>query len=157
VNGRAADSLPLLGFTLFTMSAGERAQFEVLRGGEKLSLEVPVIERPHNVDRLTDLVDPQKDVIPELGILALGIDPNIAALLPDLRTPSGVIVVAKTAASDWEENSLSTGDVIHALNGTLVNSFQALESQLKGLKPDSPLVLQVERGQQLSYLTLRMD
>jgi len=68
-----------------------------------------------------------------------------------------VIVVAKYAASDWTENSLTTGDVIHALNGSPVKTIAGLESELEKHKSGDPLVLQIERAQQLMYLTLQIE
>jgi serine protease Do len=157
VDGRPIDSLPMFGFTLFTRPPGETAAIEVLRGAQTLSLEVPVVEQPHKVDELTDLVDPEKNLVQQLGILGLQIDARIAQMLPDLREPSGVIVVARAADSGWAENSLTTGDVIHALNGSLVTSLEGLRSALRDLKPDSPVVLQIERDERLTYLTLQME
>ena len=157
VDGRATDSLPIFGFTLFTEPPGKTAHFDVLRGAEKVSLEIPVIERPHNVDQLTETVDPEKNLVPQLGIVAVEIDSKIGKMIPDLREPSGLIVVAKAANSNWSENSLTTGDVIHALNGAPVTTLAGLESELAKLKPTDPIVLQIERAQQLMYLTLQID
>jgi serine protease Do len=157
VDGRPIDSLPMFGFTLFTLPPREKAKIEVLRGTEKISFDVPVVERPHNVDRLTDVVDPQKNLVPELGILAVEINARIAEVVSDLREQSGVIVVAKSAVSDWTANSLTTGDVIHALNGSPVKTLAGLQSELEKLKPGDPVVLQIERAQQLMYLTLQIE
>lgn len=157
VDGRPIDSLPIFGFSLITRSPGENARMEVLRGSQTLSLEVPVIERPHNVDRLSDFVDPEKDLVPLLGILAIGIDARIAKMVEGLREPSGVIVVARAAGTGWADNSLTTGDVIHALNGSPVTTLEGLRSALQHIEPDSPVVLQVERDQRLMYLPLQME
>ena len=46
---------------MFMLHAGDQAKIEVLRGSEKIPLEISVIQRPHNVDRLADLVDPEKN------------------------------------------------------------------------------------------------
>ncbi len=157
LDGRAIDSLPVFGFTLFTRPAGEKVKVEVLRGTQKVSLEVPVIERTHSVDRLSDLVDPEKNLVPELGILGLEIDARIAPLVSDLREPSGVIVVARAAGASWGENSLTTGDVIHAVNGSPVTTLAGLEAALKAIPAGHPMVLQIERAQQLSFLTLQTE
>lgn len=157
VDGRAIDSLPLFGFTLFTRRAGESARIDVLRGTEKISLDIPVIEQPHKVDQLTDFVDPEKDVVAQLGILAIEIDSKVAGIVSDLREPTGVIVVARAAGTVWAENSLTTGDVIHALNGSPVTSLAGLRASLQKLDPGSPVVLQIERDQRLMYVTLQTE
>jgi len=50
VDGRYIDSLPLFGFILFTQPAGETLKVDVLRGDQKVSLDIPVIERMHKAD-----------------------------------------------------------------------------------------------------------
>jgi len=157
MNDKAVGSLPMFGMNMFMLRAGDRVRIQVLRGSERIPIEVPVIQRPHNVDLLAGLVDPEKNLVSKLGILGIEIDKKTASLLPDLREASGVIVAARVAGFGGEENSLAVGDVIHALNGTTVLSLDFLRSKLDAIKPDSPVVLQVERDGQLMYTTLRMD
>ncbi len=157
VNDRPIGNLPIFGLYMFMLHAGDQAKIEVLRGSERIPLEVPVIQRPHNVDRLADLVDPEKNLVSKLGILGIEINKKTAPLLPDVREPSGVIVAAKVAGLGGQENSLAVGDVIHALNGTTVLSLDFLRSTLDAIKPNSPVVLQIEREGTFMYTTFRMD
>ena len=154
VDGRSTDSLPLFGFILFTQAAGQVLKVDVLRGAEKVSLDIPVIERLHKVDQLTDLVDPEKNLVKRLGILGVEVDSKVAGLVSDLRDPTGVIVVARAAGSGGADNSLTTGDVIHAVNGSPVTSLAGLRSSLDKLEPGIPVVLQIERDQRFTFLTL---
>ena len=154
VDGRSMDSLPLFGFTLFTQPAGETLKVEVLRGAEKVSLNVPVIERMHQADQLTDLVDPEKNLVKRLGILGVEIDSKVASLVSDLRDPTGVIVVARAAGANGTDTSLTTGDVIHAVNGSPITSLAGLRSALDKLEPGIPLVLQIERDRRFTFLAL---
>ena len=119
---------------------------EVLRGTEKLSFEVQVIEQHENVDRLFDMADPEKNLVRKLGIVGLNVDSKVLPLLPGIRQDSGVVVVAKMATAGEAKNSLVTGDIIHALNGAAIDNLESLNSALRHLKPGSYLVLQVERG-----------
>jgi len=105
---------------------------------------------------LPDSSIPRKTVS-KLGILGIEIDKRIADMLPALREASGVIVAAKVAGFGGEENSLAVGDVIHALNGMTVISLDFLRSTLEAIKPNSPVVLQVEREGTMMYTTFRMD
>jgi S1-C subfamily serine protease len=50
-----------------------------------------------------------------------------------------------------------TGDTIHGINGTAVMSVDDLRTVLDRLKPKSPVVLQVERNGQLSFLGFELD
>jgi serine protease Do len=157
IDDKPVGSLPMFGMYMFMLQAGDRVKIQVLRGSEKTQVEIPVAQRPHRVDLLADLVDPEKNLIGKLGILGIEIDKKISELLPSLREASGVIVAAKVAGFGAEENSLAVGDVIHSLNGMTVISLDFLRSTLDATKPNSPVVLQIEREGSLMYTTFRMD
>jgi serine protease Do len=157
LDDKPVGSLPVFGLYMFMSRAGDRMKIQVLRGGEQMQVEVAVAEHEHSVDLLAGLVDPEKNLISKLGILGIEVDKKIAPLLPGLREASGVIVAAKVAGFSGEENSLAVGDVIHALNGITVISLDFLRSTLEAIKPNSPVVLQVEREGIMMYTTFRMD
>jgi hypothetical protein len=46
------------------------------------------------IDTLADLVDPQNGLVADLGIFIVDLHKPIASELPDLRSPSGVVVAA---------------------------------------------------------------
>ena len=157
VNGRPTGNLPIFGLYMFMLHAGDQAKIEVLRGSERIALEVSVIQRPHNVDRLADLVDPERNLVSKLGILGIEINKKTAPLLTEVREPSGVIVAAKVAGLGGQDNSLAAGDIIHGVNGTPVISLDFLRSKLDEIKPGSPVVLQIEREGELMYTTFATD
>jgi len=130
---------------------------EVVRGVEKVSLEIPVVEVQGDLDRLADSLDPLKDQIPQLGIIGVQIDRQISAMVPDLREASGVIVAARTAFGATVDSGLVTGDVIHELNGVTIISLDTLRSNIKEFKPGDPVVLQIERDGKLQYLSFEME
>ena len=66
-------------------------------------------------------------------------------------------MAAKAAGSGGAEKLLAVGDVIHALNGMTVLSLDFLRTELDRLKPDAPVVLQIEREAKLQYIEFRMD
>ena len=132
-------------------------ELEVLRGGEKIPLEIEVVERRGEMDRLADSLDPVKDLVPSLGIIGVQIDAKISALVPDLRMASGVIVAARTAFGATVDSGLETGDVIHELNGVTIISLETLSAGIKQIKPGDPVVLQIERDGQLQYLAFEME
>ena len=156
IDGRPADNLPALTTRLFMRGGGERIKLGVLRGTEKLSFDILLVERPHDVDQLASLADPVTNLVYKLGIVALEIDPRIAKSLPGLRIPSGVIVVAKSADSSVDV-SLATGDIIHAINGAPVETIQGLRSTLDHLSPDNSAVLQIEREGKLMFIAFKLD
>ena len=157
VEGRPVDNLPLFGISFFLVTPGENLKMEVLRGTEKLSFEVRVTEQHENVDRLFDMADPEKNRVRRIGIVGLNVDPKVLPLLPGIRLDSGVIVAAKIASVGGAKNPLLPGDIIHALNGVAISNIESLNSALHHLKPGSYLVLQVERGTKLYYVTFQLD
>jgi S1-C subfamily serine protease len=136
--------------------SGEHTKLEVLRGSDRLQLDVSLAERPHRVDSLADSVDPVKNLISRLGILGIELNPDLAHSLPDLRIPSGIIVAAKTAGAGIGEVPLQTGDVIHGFNGTTVTGMADLRDGLDKLSTGDAVVLFIERYGQLIYVSFAL-
>jgi serine protease Do len=158
IDGAPMDGVPRLAFELFTRSAGDRVTLEVLRGREKRTAAITVAERFHDIDRLTDLVQPDKSRVARLGILGVDIDETNARFASTLRVPSGVMVVGHTKEeTDLVETGLTTGDAIHAANGAVVASVADLRKALDALEPRSPVVLQIERNGQFVFLAFELD
>src|SRR5947208_823847 len=77
IDDKPIDSLPLIAFNLYMRHAGDRLRVGVLRGEQHATLEVVVVERPEALDRVIDLVDPDRSAVPQLGILGVSIDENL--------------------------------------------------------------------------------
>ncbi|HZP02002.1 MAG TPA: trypsin-like peptidase domain-containing protein [Terriglobia bacterium] len=157
LNGKPVDSVPIFTINFLMVNPGETMSVDVLRGLERVSLKIPVVERRQQADRLIDLVDPEKNLIRRLGILGVELDAKLVKMLPGLREASGVIVAAKAAGSGAAEKLLEVGDVIHGLNGMTVLSLDFLRSELHRLQPDAPVVLQIEREGRMQYVEFRVD
>jgi serine protease Do len=153
VDGRQTASLPVFSQSLYMHGSGEHTKLEVLRGSDRLQLDVSLAERPHRVDSLADSVDPVKNLVSRLGILGIELNPDLAHSLPDLRIPSGIIVAAKTTGVGIGEVPLQTGDVIHGLNGTTVTNMTNLRGGLDKLATGDAVVLLIERYGQLIYVS----
>jgi serine protease Do len=152
VNGKAVESVPMLSLELSRYAAGETVALGLLRGTETVSAEVTVMERPHPLDELAGLADPEKSSVARLGVIGLDIGDATETLLPALRMSSGVFVVARTQASSGNEVPLAVGDVIHSVNGLTVRSVDSLRVLVENAKADSDLVLQIERNGQLMFV-----
>ena len=153
VDGAPTGSLPLFAHSLYMHSSGERVKIEVLRGSNRLQMDVPLIDRPHKMDSLVDLADASKNLVGQLGILGIELNADLAQSLPELRIPTGVIVAAKTLGTGDGEAPLETGDVIHALNGTPITSLAGLRDAMSKLKSGDAVALFVERSGQLVYVS----
>jgi len=153
VDGVAISSLPQFAQSLYLHKTGDHAVIEILRGSDRLKINVGLAERPHKVDSLVDLTDPVKNLVRPLDILGVEITLEIAQALPDLRIPSGVIVAARTLGTRTGEIPLQTGDVIHGLNSAPITSLDGLRAALAAMKPGDPVALQIERNAQIFYVS----
>jgi serine protease Do len=157
VDGERVPALPAFQTALFRQQHGKPVTIVVIRGLQKMTLSVPVIEQSEGqYDDLTDLVNPDKSLVRGLGILGVEIDARISQMLPDLRVNSGVIVAAR-AADATVETGLKTGDVIHALNGAKIDSLAGLRKAVDTAKPGGAIALQVERDGVLMYLAFHLE
>lgn len=157
LDGRPIDILPRFQAGLFLHRTDQKLQLEVLRNGQNVKLSIPVVEERTEIDPLSALVDPEKNRIPHLGLLGLDINEQTAGLLPRLRMNSGVAIVARTAGYRADDTGLLPGDVIHYLNKAPITSLEVLSQRLRTLKTGDPVVLQIERDGELSFLTFEME
>jgi serine protease Do len=155
VDGRAADNLPLVAFHFYLLETGDKAHLDILRGKDRLVFDVPVMEPPRDMDQITALADPEKNLVPMLGFLGVEIDKRIASMA-ELRDPFGIIVAARSAGAGVEV-PLIAGDVIRTLNGQPMTTLDRLRGALKALPPGAPVVLQIQRDQKLVYLSFTLD
>jgi serine protease Do len=157
LDGRSIGSLPLAKMIIEARPADTVLKATVLRGTQTLTLEIPVKRDRTDFDQMTDLSDPSKLLVTKLGIFGVEINDKIAAELPSLRRPSGVIVAALAADMLGIETDLQQGDVIHALNGKLIETLDDLRSGLRDIPSGAPGVLQIERDGKLMYVSFEME
>jgi serine protease Do len=154
---RPVDTLPALTAAMYLHPLDEVMKLVVQRGDKQQVLEVPAIEHRDSMDKLMDSVDPDQSLVPRLGILAADLNEQMQSMVANLRITSGVIVIGRAADLIGPETGLKTGDVIHSVNATPVDSVDSLRAVLQGLKPSAPVVLQVERDGLLQWLAFEME
>jgi serine protease Do len=154
---RPVDTLPALLAALYLHPLDEVMKVVVLSGGETKTLYVEATEQRDQMDKLMDAVDPQQSLVPRLGILAVDLNDQLRSMVGNLRISTGVVVIARAANLIGPETGLKTGDVIHAVNKTSVDSVDSLRTTLHGLKTNASVVLQVEREGQLQWLAFEME
>src|ERR1022692_187702 len=154
---RRIETLPALSSALYLHRLDQVLKLEILRGGQKKTLYVPAIEHRDQMDQLFDAADPEKNLVPRLGILAIDLTNDLRNQIGPLRIASGVVVLGRAADLIMPDTGLQTGDVIHALNTTPITSMDALRAAVLNLKNGDPVVLQVERSDGLTYLSFEME
>jgi serine protease Do len=157
LNGKIMHTAPQLEMEIFRAPTGEKATLAVLRGSDHLTIEVPVAQSDDDPQRFADLVNPEENLVPRLGILGIGIDKKLAELLPDLRNSYGVVVAAGSATDLASGTGLKPGDVIYSVNGSPVSTVAALKTRINEFKTGQEVVMQIERSGRLMYVTLELE
>jgi serine protease Do len=155
VAGREMEDGRQLENLVYQQSLSAIVDVTVNRDGTKLNFSMPVIERDDDPQRFADMVNPQKNLIRRLGILAIEITEKLSDLLPDLRHDYGVVVAAR--AADAPGAVLEPGDVIYEINKTPAVSIAALRAALDAIKAGDPLVLHIQRGTKLKYVAIDLE
>jgi serine protease Do len=156
-DGTVVEDVRRFGVNLYHHPIGASVALEILRGTEKIAIQVSTIEHPEDPGSFVDLVRPDRNLVPELDILGIDIDDKIAQVLHPLRRDNGVLVAAMSADAAPPANRFQPGDVIHAVNWTPVNSMSELRKAVAGLKDGDPVVVQIERQGLLKFVAFEID
>jgi serine protease Do len=153
--GSAISGPSQLDGTLYIHDITQPLSFTVLRDGAKVALQIQVAEEKHEADSLIDPTDTQKNLVPQLGVLAATVTPEMQSGCAELRIPSGVVVVARMPGPSSVE--LLSGDVIHAVLHATVTNLEELRDRLAAFKRGDAVVLLVERAGSLAYVSFEMS
>jgi len=156
LDGAPIRALPQFTASFYTMRAGDHVRLEALRGSERLTFELPVLEKNEDSDDPIDSISHRSSPVAELGILCISMQERPRAENSALRSDSGVVVLAKLAHRALR-TSLAAGDLIRSVNGTPVSTVRGLQSALEKLKSGDPVVLQIERRRRLKYVSFERD
>ncbi len=156
-DGRLVGTLPAFTGALYLHPLDEVLKLDVLRGSERKTLFIAALEMKDPIDALPDLANSRDNLVSRLGILALTVNDQLRSMFDTLRNPAGVVVVARVADFMSSATGLQTGDVIHSVNQTPIDSLRSLRTALNQIKPHDPVVLQVERGGGLKWLAFEME
>ena len=156
VDGQPADNLPTVNYMFRLRDSNDDVQLVVLRGNVKQNFSVPAIEVKNDLDDVSALADPEKNLVAPLGIVGIEINDRISSMAKGLRGPYGIIVAARAAGATTEV-PLAVGDVIRDLNGRPMNTLDTLRSTLRSLPAGAPVTLQVQREGRLMYLAFTLE
>jgi serine protease Do len=155
LNGKPMRNAREFQVELYRIPLHDSVIVQVMRGTDKLEANVKVAERENDPFRFLDLVKPETNQIPKLGIVGIAITKELAQALPDTRKPYGVIVAARSGEAEYGgQGGLKLGDVIYSINNVPIATLDALRQAIERIGPLDPLVLQIERDGKLVYLTL---
>jgi serine protease Do len=156
-DGRSIGTLPALTSALYLHRLDQPLKLEILRGSERKTLYIAALEMKDPLDTLPDMANPRENLIARLGVLALDLNDELRSVLGPLRSPSGIVVVARVQEFSSTSNALQIGDVIHSLNRTSIDSLSTMREALKEVKSHDPVVLQIERSGGYQWLAFEME
>jgi serine protease Do len=156
LDGKAIENARQFGVNIY-QKADQTVTMTVLRRGEQKSIQVAVLERPKDPDRLLSLVNKDQNLVPRLGILAAELDEQTLPLMPSLRKLSGVVILGAVEDGPGAAAGLRAGDVIYEINNRTVKSLKDLMDAARELKENQSVVLHVERSGQLQFIELSLD
>jgi serine protease Do len=156
IDGQPADNLPSVNYYFLLRDSSEKVQVTVLRGKKEETFSMSPVDERQDMDELTSLVDPQKNLVPGLGIIGLELDKKTASMLRGLRDPYGIVVTARATGSTGDV-PLLPGDVIRSLNTEPMTTLEKLRNAVKAVSPGVPVVLQIQRDGKLMYVPIILE
>jgi serine protease Do len=160
---RPIETLSALTAATYLHNPDKPVKLEILRGTdanknkEKKILYVAAVEKHDQMDLLMDATDPEKSLVPRLGILVIDITDQIRSVIGTTRISGGVVVVGRAANLIVSDSGVQTGDIIHSLNTKPIDSVETLRREVRELKSGDAVVLQIERDGGLQYLPFEME
>jgi serine protease Do len=157
LDGKVMENGRQLQVNLYRYSIGDVVNLDILRGQQAKTVQVAVIERAKDPERFRRMVSRERNLVPQLGILAIGLNRDLAKMLPPLRRPGGVIVAALVADGPYWKSEFQAGDVIHAVNRTPVGDLPDLHKALEPIQPGEALAVQIERDGGMFFAVFQFE
>jgi serine protease Do len=157
VNENEVDTARRFDADINRRQGGEKIELLVQRADERLSIGVVVEEQSAPWDPLADMVSPEKNLIPRLGILCIEIDQRVQQLMPDLRGLYGLIIAAKSPDGQAQFIDLQPGDVIHAINNLPVAWLAIFQKMIDEFHRGDAVVLQIERDGRFQFVAFEIE
>ncbi len=142
---------------IFRYPTSQQVTLAILRGKRELNIDVPVTDTVDDPQRFADMVNPENNLIPRLGVLVIAIDKKLGEMLPDLRNSYGLVVAAGSTTDLESGAGLQPGDVIYSLNGSPLATIEALKKKLGEFQSGAAIVLQIERSGHLMYVPIELE
>jgi len=156
LNGKPMENARQFKINLYRPAIGSMVKLETLRGRDKRTVPVKLVERPNDPGRFAQLITSPGNRIEQLGIFAFDLSPRVKQLLPHLRKGLGVLVSSRAADAPYLQNNFRPGDIIYQINGEPVTTIEDLKAIIGGLNVGDPIAVQIERQGQLRYLSFEL-
>lgn len=156
LDGKVIENARQFGVNIY-QKADQTVTMDVLRGGEKKSIQVAVLERPKDPERLMSLAKKDQNLVARLGILAAELDEKSLPLVVTPRKIFGAVILGAIADGPAAAAGLRAGDVIYEINNQPVRNLKDLMDATRDLKQNQTVVLHIERSGQLQFVEVEID
>jgi len=153
MDGKFMENARQMNVNIYGKELGSYINLRVYREGNVFKRRVKVIERDDQDTQFMNFVDPEKNFVERLGILAVDATGKVRNMLPSLRKRGGILVAASNGKADVLGDPFKPGDVIYRMNGEKVSSFSSFKQQLNSFESSEQIYFQVERQGTLRYLS----
>jgi serine protease Do len=128
---------------------GKEVALEVLRGGDKLTIQVEVA-------KLADDAESARPVrASSLGLTVQDITPDMAEQLGMEKDAKGVVVTSVSKGSPAADAGLAPGDIVVSVGNQPVSGADAFRSMLDKASPERGILVLVKRGDQTLFRVLK--
>lgn len=155
IGGLAFSDLTIAAFTqhLLALDDGDGVPVTIERGGLAATAIVTASVPDHDCTR-PGLVDLTSQVVAPLGIIGLPVEHRATGGPGSGEPPLTGVAVFVHLDGDSRGDGLAQGDIIRAVNGKPVATPAELTERLEHLRPELPVVLQVERDGALTSVVV---
>ena len=177
VDGKEVTPDQTLSYIVANTAPGKRIPLDIIRNGQRLTVNAVVGKRPSEEELAQQTFDPQQGEQQEnqynqppkkqgqgvveqaLGFSAIPLTPPIARQLGASEGTQGVVITAVDASSDAGQKGLQRGDIVLTANNQPVTTIAQLEGIVRAAKTQGrpAVLLRVQRrGQPATYLPVRV-
>ena len=157
LDGKVMENARQFNVNVYQCAIGDVVEIKVLRGSEELTARVAVLERPGDPGRLARMASREQNTIAQLGILGIGLNRDVADMLPPLRRSAGVVAAARLAEGPYWSSLFQPGDVIYAVNRNPTPGLRELRAALNELREGVAVVVQIERRGRLMFVNFELE
>ncbi len=153
---KPAENLPSVTYNFRLRDSTEKVKLVVLRGTTEHTFSVTPVEQTSEFDSMAALADPEKNLVAELGILGIEIDPRAVPAGSGLREPYGIVVAARAAGARSEVPLAAEGRHPQHQRHEDVHAVPAAD-RIAGAQAGRARDLQVQREGRLVYVAFTYE
>ena len=135
------------------LSAGTPVEVAVMRQENLRLLRITPVSARETLPAIPPGVTEKENLVFRLGLYGATLTPALISSLGGLRDADGVLVLALAGSGLSGQTAIAPGDVVHQVNGRAVDGVESLRKALESIDEGAPLVVQIERGGVLAYVT----